>query len=45
MKTFIILVVLFTGGTTTLNIQAFDKQEAFEIAQEITGVMDNLILM
>jgi capsule polysaccharide export protein KpsE/RkpR len=45
MKTFIIFVILFTGGTTTLNIEAFDEQEALEIAQASTDVMDNLIVM
>jgi hypothetical protein len=45
MKTFVILVVIYTGGTTTLNIEALDLQEAVEIAKDTTSPMDTLVVL
>ena len=42
MKTFIIMIMFFNGGTTTLSYQGYDKEEAYEYAESMCSRFDTV---
>ena len=42
MKTFIIIIMFFNGGTTTLSYQGYDREEAYEYASSICTRFDSI---